>query len=183
MVDRFNMNLLGLNETLFGLLVMKMQVGRSNAMARMRGNNAELTKKCLVRLTIEELSLSPMDRAFSCKLLSVLLLMITNDVHQCEVLLGHRACRVLPILLVKRALNYSVLSPCLLHLLSTALADCVSAIQNKWLVSDILSCVILVAHRALEARVAPEFLQVILVHLSRLLVSLLFLGNTHGLCI
>ena len=183
MVDRFNMDLLGLKETIFGLLVMEVQVGGSNAMARMRGYDAQLTKKCLIRLTIEELSLSLMDRAFSCKLLSVLLLIVTNDVHQCEVLLGHRACRVLPILLVKRALNYSVLPPCLLHLLSTALADSVSAIQNKWLMSDILSCVVLVAHRALEARVACEFLQVILIHLSRLLVSLLFLGNTHGLCI
>ena len=152
-------------------------------MAGMRGNNAQLTKKCLIRLTIKELSLSPMDRAFSCKLLSILLLMVTNDVHQCEVLLGHGACRVLPILLVKRALYYSVLPPCFLHLLSTALADSMSTIQNKGLITHFLSCVVLVAHRTLEARVAPELLQVILFHFCRLLVSLLFLGNTHGLCI
>jgi hypothetical protein len=145
----------GLKETLFSVHVVKVQVGGSDVMAGMRRNDAQLTKKGLIRLTVEELSLSPVRWTFFCKLLGVLLLIIANDVQQSEVLLGHRACRVLPILLVERALNYSVLPPCLLHLLCAALADRMPTLQNKWLVIHILSCVILVAHRALEARVAP----------------------------
>ena len=168
MVDRFNMLCLGLMETLFRVLVVKVQVGGSDVMAGMRRNDAQLTKKGLVRLTVEELSLSPVHWTFLCKLLSVLLLIVANDIHQSEVLLGHRASRVLPVLLVERALNYSVLPPCLLHLLSTALADRMPTLQNKWLVIHILSCVVLVAHRALEARVTPVLLQVVLVHIRSL---------------
>lgn len=146
----------GLKETLFSVNIVKVQVGGSDVMAGMRRNDAQLTKKGLIRLTVEELSLSPVHWTFFCKLLGVLLLIIANDVQQSEVLLGHRACRVLTVLLVERALDYSVLPPCLLHLLCAALADRMPTLQNKWLVIHILSCVILVAHRALEARVAPE---------------------------
>lgn len=127
-------------------------------------DDAQLTKKGLICLTVEELSLRPVHWTFLCKLLTVLLLNITNDVHKSEVLLGQRACRVLPILLVKRALNYTVLPPRLLHLLCAGLAHRVPTVENKWLVAHILGGVVLVAHGALEARVAPEHLQVILVH-------------------
>jgi hypothetical protein len=157
-----------LKETLLSVHVVKVQVGGSDFMTGMRRNDAQLTKKGLIRLTVEELSLSPVHWTFLCKLLGVLLLIIPNDINQSEVLLGHRACRVLTFLLVERALNYSVLPPCLLHLLCAALADRMPTLQNKWLVIHILSCVILVAHRALEARVAPELLQVVLVHLRSL---------------
>ena len=144
----------------------------------MRIDYAQLTNKGLICLTVEVLPLSPMERAFLCKMLSFLLLIFTNDIHQCEVLLGHCVCRVLPFLLVKRTHNYSVLPHCLLHPLYAMLANWMPTVQNKWLVSDILSCVVLVAHRALETRVASVLLEIFLIHLSRLLVfSLLFLDT------
>ena len=74
-------------------------------MARMRRDDAQLTKKRLICLTVEQLPLRPMNRTFTCKLLAVLRLIITNDIDQSEVLLGQRACGVLPDLLVKWALN------------------------------------------------------------------------------
>jgi hypothetical protein len=51
-------------------------------------------------------------------------------------------------------------------------------VQDKWLVRDILSCVILVAHRALETRVASVILEVLLIYLISLLVFGLFLLDT-----
>jgi len=50
-------------------------------MAGMSRNDAQLTKKGLIRLTVEELSLRPMKRTFSCKHLAVLVLIITNDIY------------------------------------------------------------------------------------------------------
>lgn len=103
--DRFFMLCFGYKETLLSVLVVKVQVGGSNVMAGMRCNNAQLTKKGLIRLTEEELSLSLVQWTFLCKLLCVLLLIVTNNIHQSEVLLGHRTRRVFPVLLVERALN------------------------------------------------------------------------------
>jgi len=140
----------------------------------MKIDDAQLTNKGLIRLTVEVLPLSPMERAFLCKLLGLLLLIFSNDIHQCEVLLGHRVFRVLPDLLVKWAFYLSVISQCLLQLLCAGLAYRMPTLQNKWLVSDILSCVVLVAHRALEIRADSVLLRVLFIHLSRLLVSSLF---------
>jgi hypothetical protein len=89
----------------------------------MRSDNAQLTNKGLICLTVEVLPLSPVDRAFLCKLLSFLLLIFTNDIHQSKVLLGHRVFRVFLFLLVKRTYNYSVLPHCLLHPLYAMLAN------------------------------------------------------------